>query len=142
MTDEAAKRGISIAMVLGVALGVAWALALDYSLLQVRAWNAVGVAVITTLSIFALFAAIRGYAVLRRSERRERSCVRSLCILTCCARSGGAQAASSSSRGSCHATSSSSAFRTPACAPIAMEALRTRATTHPRNCQRTSGAGH
>jgi hypothetical protein len=71
MSDDAAKKGLGISIVAGAALGVPWALSLDYGLIEVRAWNVVGLAVITTVSVFAVIAALRGFAAVRAAERRH-----------------------------------------------------------------------
>ncbi len=72
MSDEAAKKGITIAIVLGIVLGAGWStFRLRYSLLEVRAWNAIGLTVIATLSIFAVIAAVRGFRARSRAPAAD-----------------------------------------------------------------------
>jgi hypothetical protein len=69
MSDDGAKKGIGIAMLAGLALGLLWVYRLGYGVIEVRAWNVVGLVLIATLTVFAIVAALRGFASVRAAER-------------------------------------------------------------------------
>jgi hypothetical protein len=66
MSDEQAKRGLWISIVVGAVLGFWWGTPM-YGPLSVRTWNLMGLGVIVFVALFALVALLKTVAAARRA---------------------------------------------------------------------------
>ena len=67
MSDDQAKRALWISIFLGIFLGLLWGVP-RYGFLHLSTWNLVGLGVITTVSIAALWLLLAARARARRAR--------------------------------------------------------------------------